>query len=67
MLKNAVGMNQYDVAFELLKAGADPTIKNKFNRSDLDVIREYRGDTAGYMHQCRIKVVEILASCGYKL
>ncbi|MCR6657498.1 MAG: ankyrin repeat domain-containing protein [Opitutus sp.] len=29
VLKSAAVMNQYDVAFELLKAGADPTIKNK--------------------------------------
>ncbi len=52
--------NQYDLAYEMLQAGADPTIKNKWGKGIEYFINQSKGRTTVEVSQWRDKVEELL-------
>jgi ankyrin repeat protein len=52
--------NRYDLAYEMLQAGADPTIKNKWGKGIEYFINQSKGRTTPEVSQWRDKVVELL-------
>jgi ankyrin repeat protein len=60
----ATRANRFDLAYDMLMAGADPTIANKWGKTIVNVIKRSVGHTLPEMSQWRDKVITVLHEKG---
>jgi ankyrin repeat protein len=63
-LMRAAGINQYQIVYIMLKAGADPTIKNNWGYTILFPIKNNNINPAHELYQWRSRVIELLKERG---
>jgi ankyrin repeat protein len=63
-LIQAANLNQFDLAYAMLEAGADPTIKDRFGNTVVHSIKRTVGHTLPEGTKWRERVVELLESKG---
>jgi ankyrin repeat protein len=60
----AARANRFDLAYDMLMAGADPTIANKWGKTIVNVIKRSVGHTLPDMSQWRDRVIAVLREKG---
>lgn len=63
-LMHAVRFNRYDMAYLMLKAGADPALETKRGSTIVHLIKQSRTDPQSPLYQWRTKVIELLKAKG---
>jgi ankyrin repeat protein len=63
----AARANRFDLTYVMLMAGADPTKKNKWGKSVVDVIAKSMGHTLPEMSQWRERVIDVLRKKGIEV
>jgi uncharacterized protein len=63
-LLEAASLLRYDIAYTMLKAGADPTIRSKGGKTIVDRIKLNNVDPKHELYQWRAKVIELLKTKG---
>jgi ankyrin repeat protein len=63
-LMSAAGINQYHIVYAMLKAGADPAVKNNWGKTVLDRIKANNIDPKHELYQWRGKVIALLKERG---
>jgi hypothetical protein len=63
----AATLNQYEVVFQMLNAGADPTIKNKWGNTVAWEMKKIRIDPNSVQFQWKQRVIELLSAKGFDL
>jgi ankyrin repeat protein len=66
-MAHAANINQYDLVFTLLSAGADPLIENRWGRTLMSRLTKNHVNPNSEMYQWRSKVIELLNSKGIQI
>ncbi len=64
VIVRAAGINQYQIVFEMLKAGADPMIKDNWGYTLLFPLKNNNLDPKHELYRWRAKVIELLKERG---
>lgn len=66
-LMRAANLNRYDVVYQMLKAGADPMIKNNWGNALPYFIKDGNVNPKHELYQWRAKVIELLKERGIRV